>query len=220
MKLLIVEDEPRIVTFVEEGLQAEGFSTAVAVDGEAGLRAAADPDVGLVILDIGLPKIDGLTVLTRLRQTRPDLPVLMLTARSDTRSKVGGLNAGADDYLTKPFAFAELLARIRALLRRDVRQRELSAGNLRLDLRARIVHFGTQAIDLTSREFALLEYLMRRSNEVVSRTDLLRWVWDLTFDPGSTVLETTLTRLRRKLQRAGAPVSIDNVRGAGYRFVV
>ncbi|HLE77023.1 MAG TPA: response regulator transcription factor [bacterium] len=219
MKLLIIEDEPRIASFVEEGLQAEGFSTAVAADGEAGLRTAADPDVGLVILDIGLPKIDGLAVLATLRRTRPDLPVLMLTARSDVRSKVGGLNAGADDYLTKPFAFAELLARIRALLRRHVQQRELSAGGLVLDLRARSLHHGAHAIDLTSREFSLLEYLMRRANEVVSRADLLKHVWALEFEPGSTVLETTLTRLRRKLERAGAPVPIDSIRGTGYRFV-
>lgn len=219
MKVLIVEDEPRIVSFVEEGLQVEGFSTAVAPDGEQGIREAADPTVELLILDIGLPKIDGLRVLSALRHSRPDLPVLLLTARGDVRSKVQGFNAGADDYLTKPFAFAELLARVRALLRRHTQQRELAAGGLVLDLRARSVRGGTGPIDLTAREFALLEYLMRRANAVVSRAQLLRHVWELDFEPGSTVLETTLARLRRKLERSGAPVPIDNVRGTGYRFV-
>jgi len=219
VKVLIVEDEPRIVSFVEEGLRAEGFSTAVAADGEQGIRVAADPAVGLVILDIGLPKIDGLGVLGALRHTRPELPVLLLTARGDVRSKVHGLNAGADDYLTKPFAFDELLARVRALLRRHTQQRELSAGGLVLDLRARTVGGGTRPIDLTAREFALLEYLMRRANAVVSRAELLQHVWELDFEPGSTVLETTLARLRRKFERSGVPVPIDNVRGTGYRFV-
>ncbi|HEY3249259.1 MAG TPA: response regulator transcription factor [bacterium] len=216
--LLIVEDEPRIVSFLEEGLRAEGFRTIAALDGEAGLARAADPDVAAVILDIRLPKVDGFAVLAAIRRARPDLPVLMLTARSDLPSRVGGLEAGADDYLTKPFAFEELLARLRGLLRR-AQVTVLIAGGLRLDLRARTVQTARRAVELTSRECALLEYLMRRPNAIVPRAELLREVWQFEFDPGSTVLETTVTRLRQKLARAGAAVPIDNVRGEGYRFI-
>ena len=218
VRILIVEDEPRIASLLEEGLQAEGYATVVARDGEEGIARGADPEVELVILDVMLPKLDGYGVLAALRRQRPEVPVIMLTARGDTDSKVGGLDAGADDYLTKPFAFEELLARLRALSRRRSQGWMLAGGGLVLDLRTRVVRVGERAVDLTDREFALLEFFIRHPGELVSRRDLLREVWQLDFDPQSTVLETTLTRLRQKLARAGGRLPVQTVRGAGYRF--
>ncbi len=217
MRILIVEDDPRVGEVLAEALRSEGYATVVAPTGRDGVALGGDPEVDLVILDLMLPDLDGLEVLGTLRQRRPDLPVLMLTARDDLPSRVGGLEAGADDYLTKPFALEELLARVRALLRR---RGVLRAGRLALDLTARTVRVGDRALELTGRECALLEYFLRRPGHTVSRRDLLRGVWQTDFDPGSTVVETTLARLRRKLAAAGAPVAIETVRGAGYRLAV
>ena len=220
MRVLIVEDEGRIARLLEDTLREEGFSPLVARDGEQGVQLGLDPDVGLVILDVMLPKLDGYGVLAALRSRRPDLPVLMLTARDDLPSKVSGLDAGADDYLTKPFALAELLARLRGLLRRRGRPVALRAGGIILDLQTRAVRVGDVTVELTSREFALLEYLMRHPGQVVTRRQILAQVWGLDFDPLSTVVETGMNRLRRKLARAGSPSSIETVRGAGYQFRV
>ncbi len=218
MRILIAEDEERIASFLEEGLQGEGFSTVVARDGEEALAIGAAPDVDGVVLDVMLPKLDGYSVLTSLRARRPNLPVLMLTALGDLDSKVGGLEAGADDYLTKPFAFKELLARLRALLRRSSQPAVLTAGSLILDLHARVVRIGDATVELSDREFTLLEYLMRHPNSVLTRQQILHQVWQLDFDPQSTVLETTMNRLRAKLTRAGGAPPIETVRGTGYRF--
>jgi DNA-binding response OmpR family regulator len=218
-RIMIVEDEARIASFLEEGLQGEGFATFVAGDGDRAIEISHDLEIDAVVLDIMLPKRDGYDVLTELRKRRPALPVLVLTARDDLNSKVVGLNAGADDYLTKPFAFEELLARLRALLRRSGQAPVLSVGALTLDLRMRTVRVGDASVELSDREFALLEYLVRHPNETLTRQEILAQVWQLNFDPQSTVLETTMNRLRRKLTFAGAVPPIETVRGAGYRFV-
>lgn len=218
MTILIVEDEERIASFVADALHLEGQIAVVARTGPEGVALGLDDRVELVILDVMLPGLDGYGVLKALRLRRPDLPVLMLTARDDVRSKVSGLESGADDYLSKPFALEELLARVKALLRRRARAGVLRAGGIELDLQARTVRVDDRSVELTSREFALLEYLMRRPGEIVSRRQLLTHVWQLTFEPGSTVLETTMARLRRKLARTGGPAPIETVRGAGYRL--
>ncbi|MDR7401812.1 MAG: response regulator transcription factor [Armatimonadota bacterium] len=217
MRILVVEDDPRVGEILTDALALEGYTAVVAGSGQEGVDRSVDPEVGLAILDVMLPDIDGFDVLRRLRARRPDLPVLMLTARDDLPSKVAGLEAGADDYLTKPFALEELLARVRALLRRQGR---LRAGRLTLDLTTRSVRVGDRTLDLTGREWALLEFFLRRPDQTLSRRDLLRGVWQMDFDPGSTVVETTLARLRRKLAAAGAAVTIETVRGAGYRLAV
>ncbi len=218
MRILIVEDEERIISFLEDGLHGEGFSTLVARDGDEAVTLGQDPSVDGVILDVMLPKRDGYGVLAALRAQRPGLPVLMLTARGDLDSRVGGLDAGADDYLTKPFAFRELLARLRALLRRSSPAATVSAGGITLDLVHHVVTAGQKSIELSEREFALLEYLMRHPDRLLTRRQILQHVWQIDFDPQSTVLETTLNRLRAKLLRAGEAVPIETIRGAGYRF--
>jgi|FLYL01.1.fsa_nt_gi DNA-binding response OmpR family regulator len=217
MRILIVEDDPRIGDLLTEALRAEGYAAVTAPTGREGVAQGAEPEVDLVVLDVMLPDLDGFDVLRMLRRRRPDLPVLMLTARDDLPSRVGGLEAGADDYLTKPFALEELLARVRALLRR---RGILRAGRLTLDLTTRSVRVGDRALELTGRECALLEYFLRRPGQVVTRRDLLREVWQMDFEPRSTVVETTLARLRRKLAASGAPATIATVRGAGYRLAV
>ena len=218
--IMIVEDEERIAGFLEDGLEGEGFAILVARDGDQALELGNDPEIDAVVLDIMLPGRDGYQVLAALRKRRPGLPVLVLTARDDLDSKVVGLNAGADDYLTKPFAFGELLARLRALLRRSSQPPVLSMGALSLDLRARIVRVHETTVELSDREFTLLEYLMRHPNHPLTRQQILAEVWQLSFDPQSTVLETTMNRLRGKLARAGAALSIETIRGTGYRFAV
>lgn len=219
MRVLIIEDEERIASFLQEGLEAEGFSAVVARTGTEGIAQTAD-DIEVVILDVMLPDTDGYRVLAALRERRPTLPVLMLTARGDLTSKVSGLDAGADDYMTKPFAFEELLARLRALLRRQAQGAVLTVGGLTLDLQARAVDVGGRRVELTEREFALLAFLMRHPDQILSRQHILSQVWHLTFDPQSTVLETTITRLRHKLAREGGTLPLETVRGAGYRFVL
>mgnify|MGYP001436746918 FL=1 len=220
MRVLIVEDEPGIVRMLERGLSAQGYSCLSAEDGETGLRMALEEDVDVVLLDIMLPGLDGREVLRRLRLQRPGLPVLMLTARDEVETKVGSLDAGADDYLTKPFAFEELLARIRALVRRadQPESTALRAGDLKLDLLSRRVWRAGRQVELSSREFALLEYLMRHPRQVLSRQQILSAVWDYAFDPGSNVVDVYVRYLRRKLDRPGEPSLITTVRGAGYRF--
>ena len=218
-KVLVVEDEARIAAVLSEGLQAEGYVVAVASDGEEGIRLSQDSEVELVILDVMLPKADGYQVLATIRAARPQLPVLMLTALGDLRSRVGGLDAGADDYLTKPFALEELLARVRALSRRRDQAVTLVASGVTLDLRTRTTRVRGTEVELTEREFLLLECLMSHSNQLVTRAYILHDVWQIDFDPLSTVLETTINRLRRKIDPAGGPSLIETVRGSGYRFI-
>jgi DNA-binding response OmpR family regulator len=220
MHILVVEDDERIGSFLERGLKAQGHQVTLASDGDDGLELALDPAVELVILDLTLPGRDGQDVLARLRLERRAVPVLVLTARDGLDQKVMALDSGADDYLTKPFALDELLARIRALSRRsdqasaDVIELEC----IRLDLRGHRVSVDGASVDLSSREFALLEYLMRHAGQVVSRTQILAAVWEYDFDPQSNVVDVYVRYLRRKIDSPGAASLIETVRGAGYRF--
>jgi DNA-binding response OmpR family regulator len=220
MLILIVEDEAAIARFLERGLNAHGHRVMCAYDGEEGTRLAVDEPVDLVLLDISLPRLDGRDVLRRIRLRRSDLPVLMLTARDDTRHRVDALDAGADDYLTKPFVFEELLARVRALTRRSgqAESAQIQTDGLTINLLSRHAWRGDQRIELSSREFALLEYFMRRSGQVLSRQQILSAIWDYDFEPASNVVDVYVRHLRNKVDPPGGPSLIQTVRGAGYRF--
>jgi DNA-binding response OmpR family regulator len=217
MRVLAVEDEPAILRLLERGLAAAGHQVLTATNGVDGALLALDEGIDLVLLDISLPDLDGHGVLARIRPQRPDLPVLMLTARDDLDNKVRALDAGADDYLTKPFAFEELLARIRALTRRADQSSasQIEVGDVRLDLLGRRAWRGDRLIELSNREFTLLEYLLRHPGQVLSRTQILFAVWEYDADPSSNVVDVYIRYLRRKL---GDPPPISTVRGAGYRF--
>ena len=218
MRILVTEDEPRIRAFVTRALEAEGFSTDGAGDGEEALRLAQRQRYDLVVLDLLLPRIDGLAVLRELRHSNPELPVVILSARSDLPTKLRGFDLGASDYVQKPFALDELLARIRAQLRRprfEEDERLLRAGHLVLDLARHQVRRGAVTIDLTQKEFRLLLYLAERPGEVVSRERLLAEVWGYHFDPRSNVVEVCVRRLRKKL---GSDAPIETVRTVGYRL--
>jgi DNA-binding response OmpR family regulator len=219
MRILLIEDDAAIMRVLQRGLSSQGHQPVTAITGEEGLQhLVADKTIDLLLLDLTLPGLNGQQVLAQLRQQRPRLPVIMLTARDDLTSKVSLLQAGADDYLTKPFAFEELLARIQALMRRveppDAAQ--ILAGTLRLDLQAQRVWRGTHLLDLTKREFALLAYLMRHPRQVLSRILLALWRDD--FDPESNVVEVYIRNLRTKIDERNQPSLIVTVRGSGYRF--
>jgi DNA-binding response OmpR family regulator len=220
MRVLIVEDDPAIVRFIERGLAAHGHQSITADNGHDGVIMAADESVDFILLDIMLPGMDGQEVLRRIRARRPSVPVLMLTARDEVRDKVSALDGGADDYLTKPFDLDELLARMRALVRRadQPEASRIEMGDLKLDLRSHRVWRGEKLVDLSSREFALLEYFVRHKGQVLSRQQILSAVWDYAFDPGSNVVDVYVSYLRNKLDRRGEPSLISTVRGAGYRF--
>jgi DNA-binding response OmpR family regulator len=221
--ILLVEDDARIVSFIAKGLRAEGYSVMVAADAESALEIVATrgADLDLVLLDLGLPDRDGLSVLRSWRQDRLQIPVIVLTARDDLASKVAGLNAGATDYVTKPFAFDELIARIRGALRtaEQAVSTELVVGDLRLDLLSKVAWRAEQRVELSHREWALLELFMRNPNQVLSRTQILNRVWEYDFDPGSNVVDVYVSYLRRKLNRAGLTPLLYAVRGAGYRLL-
>jgi two-component system copper resistance phosphate regulon response regulator CusR len=215
-RVLIVEDEERIASFVEKGLRASGFSTEVALSGNEATALASTVEFDLVILDLGLPDIDGLEILEELRRNKPRLPVIILTARDGVRDTVAGLEGGADDYVTKPFSFEELLARVRARLRGD-RARDqtvLKAGDASLDLRTRRARIGNDTIELTAREFAMAEMFFRHPGQVLSREQLLSHVWGYDYDPGSNIVDVYITYLRKKLGRD----RITSARGMGYRL--
>lgn len=215
--ILIAEDETRIASFLQKGLERNGFAVTVTGDGESGYRLAASGLFDLMILDIGLPKVDGFSVLRRLRAERVELPVIILTARNDTADTVAGLEGGADDYVRKPFAFDEVLARVRLRLRTESRPEPtvLRAGDLSLDLRTRRAQSGDVVVELTTREFALAEVFLRHPDQVLTREQLLSQVWGFDFDPGSNVVDVYVRYLRRKLGED----RIQTVRGAGYRLV-
>jgi len=216
MRILVIEDDRSLRDAVSEGLRDAGFAIDAVGSAEAGLeRLGADP-YDLMVLDLGLPGCDGLELLRRIRP-RELLPVLVLTARGSVEDRVTGLDAGADDYLPKPFAFVELLARVRALLRRgdSVVPMVLRLGDLELDPIRFAVQRGGQPVTLTVKEFAILEYLMRHSGELVSRSTLLESCWDASYDGFSNLIDVHLSRLRRKLDRPGAPTLLHTVRGAG-----
>jgi heavy metal response regulator len=218
MRILVVEDEQKVAAFIKRGLEEEGAAVDVAADGEDGLFQAAVGNYDLIILDISLPRLDGLEVCRRLRNERVSTPILLLTARDSIEMKVSGLDSGADDYLTKPFAFAELLARLRALTRRnraEVNMR-LEVGDLKLDPLTRRVTRSGRLIQLTSKEFALLECFMRHPDQVLSRTILAEKVWDDRFDAFTNVIDVYVNYLRNKIDRDFSPKLIHTVRGAGY----
>ncbi|MFI7455008.1 response regulator transcription factor [Nonomuraea sp. NPDC049714] len=215
-RILIAEDEARIASFLEKGLRGNGFVTAVVEDGVAAYDVAASGAFDLLILDIGLPLSDGFTVLRRLREAKVGIPVIILTARDSVTDTVAGLEGGADDYIAKPFAFEELLARVRLRLRAD-RQPEvtvLRVSDLALDLRTRRAYVGERSVDLSTREFALAEVFCRHPDQVLTREQLLSHVWGFDFDPGSNVVDVYVRYLRRKI---GAD-RIETVRGTGYRL--
>jgi DNA-binding response OmpR family regulator len=215
-RILIAEDEPRITAFLEKGLQAHGFTTLVAETGPLAAAMARDTDFDLVILDLGLPGMDGHHVLAQIRGRGERLPVVILTARSGIESTVSGLEGGADDYVTKPFRFEELLARIRIRLRDQDHGAPtvLNGGGVSLDLHTRRASIGDRTVDLTAREFTLIETFLRHPGQVLSREQLLSHVWGYDFDPGSNVVDVYIRYLRKKL---GDDV-IETVRGMGYRL--
>ncbi len=221
MRLLLVEDESRVASFIARGLEDAGYATDVVGGGSSALalfRAGTQWD--LILLDVGLPDIDGFEVLTEIRKTDQSTPIIMLTARGDVSSRVKGLDLGADDYLPKPFDFDELLARVRAQLRHDRQQygSVLQAGGLTLDLKARRAARGERSFDLTSREFALLEFLLRHQGQVLTRSQILNGVWGYEFDPQSNVVDVYVGYLRAKLDEPGEESLIETVRGGGYRM--
>ncbi|HYU14567.1 MAG TPA: response regulator transcription factor [Solirubrobacterales bacterium] len=221
MHILVIEDERGIVDLIESGLTAEGYSVSCARDGEKGELEALSGDFGLVLLDVMLPRKSGFEVLRAIRARKPELPVILLTALGETADKVEGLDLGADDYVTKPFAFEELLARVRAQLRRPAQRdpTKLVVGDLEIDLRTRRVERGGREVRLTAREFELLAYLMRHPGQVLSRSQILNAVWGYDHDPGTNVLEVYVGYLRRKLAGADGPAPIETLRSAGYRLV-
>jgi DNA-binding response OmpR family regulator len=216
MRILVVDDEPRILGFVSRRLHAEGFAVDTAADGRAALDAVARDTPDLVVLDLLLPGVDGLSVLARLASEHRDVPVVIVSARSDLPTKLRGFELGAWDYLGKPFALDELVARIRARLRvAGERGGTLEAGTLTLDLARHQASLGSVVVDLSEREFQLLHYLVRHVGEIVSRERLLAEVWGYTFDPGTNLVDVCVRRLRKKL---GPSAQIETVRHAGYRL--
>ncbi|BCF91574.1 MULTISPECIES: heavy metal response regulator transcription factor [Paraburkholderia] len=217
MRILVIEDEPKTAAYLKKGLEESGYSVEVANDGSHGLILAQEEDYDVIILDVMLPWMDGWTVIKTLRATRTT-PVLFLTARDDVDDRVRGLELGADDYLVKPFAFVELLARVRTLARRGPpRESELiRIGDLEMDVNRRRVKRGTTRIDLTPREFSLLQLLARRHGEVLSRTQIASYVWDMNFDSDTNVVEVAIRRLRSKIDDNFPVKLIHTVRGVGY----
>ncbi|WP_233149840.1 response regulator transcription factor [Kineosporia sp. A_224] len=220
MLVLVVEDDPAVRASLERSLEFEGYTVVSATDGEAGLAAVATHRPDLVLLDLGLPKVDGLEVCRRLRAAGDGVPVLMLTARESTGDRVRGLDAGADDYLPKPFALEELFARVRALLRRAGATAEggkvLVVDDLRMDTAAREVTRAGEPVPLTRTEYELLEYLMLHPRQVLTRAQILAEVWGYDFDPGSNTLEVYVGYVRRKTETGGRPRLLHTVRGVGY----
>jgi len=216
-RILIAEDESRLASFLEKGLRSSGFVTTVVSDGIAAESLARDADFDLMILDLSLPRKDGLDVLRDLREAGEQLPVIVLTARGDPGDRVEGLESGADDYLPKPFHFEELVARVRVQLRvgdHSVEQTQLRVGDVALDLRTRWVSVGGETVELSAREFELLRAFLQHPNQVLSREQLLARVWGYDYDPGSNVVDVYVGYLRKKL----GPAKFETVRGVGYRF--
>ncbi len=219
-RVLIVEDEVKVANFIKKGLETQAFVAEVAPDGGAAKQLLDTQDYDLVVLDIGLPNMSGLDLCAYIRRKNPALPVLMLTALGTTADKLAGFDAGADDYLVKPFDFMELVARIKALLKRSATagkpQNRLAAADLELDLDAKTARRGGQTIELTAREFALLEYLMRNQGRVVSRVDIAESVWDINFDTGTNIIDVYMNYVRNKVDKGFSVRLIHTVVGMGY----
>ena len=220
MRILVVEDEPKMAGLLKRGLEEEGYAVDVAATGSDAIWAATENPYDAILLDLMLPDMNGFEVCRRLRAGGRWAPVLMLTARTAVADRVAGLDAGADDYLTKPFSFSELFARVRALVRRGSTERPavLEVGDLALDPAARRVTRGDVAVELTAKEFALLEYFMRRPGEVLTRSRIIEHVWDFGYDGDSNVVDVYVRYLREKIDRPFRRYSIETVRGSGYRF--
>jgi two-component system, OmpR family, copper resistance phosphate regulon response regulator CusR len=221
MRLLLVEDDPDAARVLAKGLRERGYAVDVAGDGETAIVQAGTIDYDIVLLDVLLPKTDGFAACRAIRDSGCAVPILMLTARDAVESRIEGLDCGADDYLVKPFDFGELLARLRALIRRGrhpILPDRLSAGSLVLDTRSRRVRLASRELSLTTKEYALLEYLVRRAGDVVSRGDIAEHVWDEHYDPLSNVVDVYIQRLRRKLDRPGTDSWIRTRRGEGYQL--
>lgn len=223
MNIAIVEDDEKIASFLSKGLKAEGYATVVVSDGDEAVSAipAMGDDIDLVLLDLTLPGTDGRSVLGSWRANKFSRPVIILTARDDTKDKIEGLDAGANDYVTKPFSFAELLARIRAALRGAEQSTTnlLEVLDLTLDLVTKVAWRDDTRIDLAPKEWALLELFMRSPNQILSRMQILNHVWDYSFDPGSNIVDVYVGYLRKKINFAEKPELLQTIRGAGYRFL-
>ncbi len=223
MRVLLVEDEQKMASFIQRGLKEEGYAVDIAGDGEQGFEYAETNDYDVMILDWMVPKMNGLELCAKLRKLGIKTPVLVLTARDSVEDKIKGLDQGADDYLTKPFAFEELLARLRALLRRPTEIQEesvLKCGHLTLNLLTRQVFVHKDEITLSQKEFSLLEFLMRHKGEVVSRTQIAEHVWDLHFDPMSNTIDVYINFIRKKIDTTRRKSMIETIRGAGYRLLI
>lgn len=221
MRILLVEDEPDAALLIARGLREQAFAVDIAADGEQAARCAYETNYDAIILDVMLPKGDGLSVCRQIRARGALTPILLLTALDAVESRIQGLDNGADDYLTKPFAFGELLARLRAIIRRGTRPivpEILAVGDLTLDTRSREAKRGPRTIRLTAREYALLEFFARRPGEVIGRPEIAEHVWDEQYDPFSNVIDVYVQRLRRKLDAKGEPPLIVTRRGEGYVF--
>lgn len=221
MKILLIEDEIGIANFISEGLKLDKYVVDTAYQGYDGMDLALTNEYDLIVLDLMLPDIDGLEICKELRRSQLNIPILMLTAKNTIEDKISGLDSGADDYLTKPFDLDELLARVRALLRRgqkNVTGNVITIGNLVLDTKTHEVRRGNRKIELTNKEFKLLEFLMRRPNEVTSRNDILEHVWDTDVDPFSNTVEVHIRYLRQKIDGKFAKKMIKTIRGSGYKI--
>ena len=219
MRILLVEDDVKIASFVTKGLKQAGYAVDHAKDGEEGLHLALTEPYDAAIIDIMLPKLDGLSIIERMRREKIDKPVIILSAMRTVDDRVKGLQTGGDDYLTKPFSFSELLARVQGLIRRASRgvdSARLKVGDLSVDIVTREVRRGEAKIDLQPREFSLLEYLMRNAGRVVSKTMILEHVWDYSFDPQTNVVDVLVSRLRNKVDRDYEKKMIHTIRGVGY----
>ncbi len=219
MRILVVEDDKKIASFISKGLKEAGFAVDVANDGVDGLHLGVTEPYDAAVVDIMLPGLDGISLIERLRGKRIAIPVIILSAKRSVDDRVKGLQSGGDDYMTKPFSFSELLARIHALIRRSTRESEpssLRAGSLTIDLLARAVQRGDEDISLPSREFALLEYLIRNKGRIVSKTSILEHVYDYSFDPQTNVVDVLVCRLRNKVDKNFDRKMIHTVRGMGY----
>jgi DNA-binding response OmpR family regulator len=219
VKILIVEDDKKIASFIVQGLKQAGFSVDHAADGDEGLAMCSEKTYDAAVVDLMLPKLDGLSLINRLRQQQVNTPVIILSAKRSVDDRVKGLQAGGDDYLTKPFSFSELLARLHALLRRAAKTTaptHLSVGDLSVDLLSREVRRGDRKVELQSREFALLELLMRNAGNVLSKTLIMEHVWDYDFDPQTNIVDVLVCRLRNKIDKSSDSKMIRTLRGVGY----
>ncbi len=220
MRILVVEDEKKVANFIKRGLEEERYDVDIAADGQTGLNLALANRYDAIVMDVMLPKKDGFTVVAALRSAKISTPILMLTARGTTEDRVTGLDLGADDYLSKPFHFEELAARLRSILRRSSVEKstKLQCGDLTLDTVSHTASRWGKEIELTAREYSLLEYLMRNKGRIISRSMITQHVWQYNFDPETNIIDVYIKRLRAKIERPDAPKLLNSIRGVGYRL--